>query len=219
MDADDELQPSAPGVPPGFPEPQPRWMSDSWSYSEPQGWQPRRPNQWNNYTEFKPDLRNWKTAPLDLTAMQPAFLAWQARAACVLSTNRPDVRRLLDWAVSCKTPIDASAAQKGALQADLCQWDDVTGVSVTLLDTMMHMIADSLIHDTKICGEGHGFELWRSLNARWHGRSDQVLQATLRAYITPTRCSRLLHTAPAVGRTSVLGAEGGGAGLGKSTSL
>ena len=112
---------------------------------------------------------------------------------CVLSTTRPDVRRLLDWAVSCKTPIDASAAQKGALQAELCQWDDVTGVSVTLLDTMMHMIADSLIHDTKICGEGHGFELWRSFNARWHGRSDQVLQATLRAYITPTRWSTPLQ--------------------------
>ena len=134
-------------------------MYDSWGYLEPQDWQPRRPGQWSHYTEFKPDLRNWKTAPLDLTVMQPAFLAWQARAACVLSTNRPDVRRLLDWALTCKTPIDASAAQKGALEVGLCHWDDVTNVSATLLDTMTHMIADSLIHDTKICGEGHGLEL------------------------------------------------------------
>ena len=69
----------------------------------------------------------------------------------------------------------------------------MTNVSATLLDTMTHMIADSLIHDTKICGEGHGVELWRNVNARWHGRSDQVLQAILRAYITPTRCSTPLQ--------------------------
>ena len=110
-------------------------------------------------------------------------------APCVLSGNRLDVRRLLDWALTCKTPIDAATAQTGARVAGLCYSDDVTNISIKLLDAMTLMMADSLIPVIKNCGEGHGLELWRSFAARWQGRSNQALAATLRAYITPARCA------------------------------
>ena len=72
------------------------------------------------------ELRNWKATPLDFTTKPESFLAWQHRAVSVLSGNRLDIRRLLDWALTCKAPIDATAAQTGARAVGLCQSDDVT---------------------------------------------------------------------------------------------
>ena len=107
MDVEDQLSQSATvgglssgqTAPPGF--------------SGPQGWQPRNPNgaswgstwqpRWSerSYAEFQVELRNWKAAPLDLTTKPESFLAWQHRAVSVLSGNRVDIRRLLDWTLTC----------------------------------------------------------------------------------------------------------------------
>ena len=48
--------------------------------------------------EFRVDVRNWKSAPLDLEAKPDGFLAWHDRALELLSGDRLDVRRLLLWA-------------------------------------------------------------------------------------------------------------------------
>ena len=101
MDANDELQPSAPGVPPGFPEPQtasqPAWQTP---YTVPADSRPT----WNGWqsqghvSEFRVDTRNWKAPNLDMDAKPKGFRAWQYRALVHLSGNRIDVRRLLLWA-------------------------------------------------------------------------------------------------------------------------
>ena len=49
-------------------------------------------------SEFRPDLRNWKEAQLDLSVKPEIFKAWQLRALRMLSDDRLDIRRLLDWA-------------------------------------------------------------------------------------------------------------------------
>ena len=114
--ADDELQRSAPGIPPGFPEPQPA--------SQP-AWQPWTYDNYassRSYTssEFRPDLRKWKEAQLDLSVKPEIFKAWQLRALRMLSDDRLDIRRRLDWAEKHDAPIDSAAAQIGAQKAGVC---------------------------------------------------------------------------------------------------
>ena len=106
-------------TPPGFSEP---------STASTPAWQPAW-QLWTNdnyassrsYTgsEFRPDLRNWKEAQLDLSVKPEIFKAWQLRALRMLSDDGLDIRRLLDWAEKHDTPIDSAAAQIGARHAGL----------------------------------------------------------------------------------------------------
>ena len=105
-------------------------------FSGPQGWQPNwdstrqsgRPE--SHSSEFKVDIRNWKSAPLDLDVKPEGFLAWRDRALVLLSGNRLDVRRLLQWAEKSSEPLDAAAERRGAQASGLV--DDVATVSFAL---------------------------------------------------------------------------------------
>ena len=120
------------------------------------------------------------------------FKAWQLRAMRMLSEDRPDVQRLLEWAETHNTTIDSAAAQLGAQVVDLHRCEDVQAISIKILNVLTSMVANSLIPATQSCGEGHGLEFWRSLAARWQGQSKQVVAATLCSFITPARCSKTL---------------------------
>lgn len=116
MDSD-SVSTSAPVVPPGFPEPQPASWQPAW-----QPWTYDNYASSRSYTgsEFRPDLRNWKEAQLDLNVKPEIFKAWQLRALRMLSDDRLDIRRLLDWAEKHDAPIDSAAAQDGARKAGFC---------------------------------------------------------------------------------------------------
>ena len=140
---------------------------------------------------YRPDLRHWKEAQLDLSLQPEAFKAWQLRAMRMLSEDRPDVQRLLEWAEAQGAAIDSNAAQLGARAVNFPHCEDVPAISIKILNVLTAMVANSLIPSTQACGTGHGLELWRSLAARWHGQSQQVLAATLAAFLTPKRCARI----------------------------
>ena len=133
-------------------------------------------------------MRNWKTANLDLFTNPEGFIALQYRALGMLSGNRTDVRRLLDWAEPKKAPIDAAMAQQGAEQVGLT--DDVGTVSYILFEAMKQMLADSMLNRARTCGD-NGLELWRALAAEYKGSSDQVLAAKAQSYQYPPRCATL----------------------------
>ena len=145
-----------------------------------------------NNSEFRPDLRNWKEAQLDLSAKPEIFGAWKSRALHVLSDDRSDIRLLLEWAEKQVDPIDAASAQLGAQKAGIGYWEDVQAISMKLLSVLTNMVANSLIPSTQACGSGHGLEFWRTLSARWHGQSQQVLAAMMSSYITPARSPTVL---------------------------
>ena len=87
-------------------------------------------------------MRNWKTANLDLFTNPAGFIAWPYRAIGMLSGNRTDIRRLLEWAELKKAVIDAAMAQQGAEQVGLT--DDVGTVSYIFFEAMTQMQADSM---------------------------------------------------------------------------
>ena len=147
-------------------------------FSAPQGWQPNwdstrqsgRPE--SHSSEFKVDIRNWKSAPLDLDVKPEGFLAWRDRALVLLSGNRLDVRRLLQWAEKSSEPLDAAAERRGAQASGLV--DDVATVSFALHGGLSFIVSDALLTHYRNCGDS-GLEFWRQLAARWHGNSQQVL--------------------------------------------
>ena len=141
--------------------------------------------------DFRVDLRNWKSAPLDLDAKPDSFLAWHDRALGLLSGNRLDVRRLLLWAEQRDTPIDALAEQDGARAAGLVH-DSVESVSFCLFEATKSLLSDSLLSRARSCGDGRGLELWRRLAAEWRGNAPQVLAAKCRRYTDPPKCTSLL---------------------------
>ena len=109
----------------------------------------------------------------------------------MLSEDRPDVQRLLEWAETHGSTIDSAAAQVGAHVADLQRCEDVQAISIKILNVLTAMVAKCLIPATQSCGSGHGLEFWRSLAARWQGQSQQVLAAALSSFITPRRCIKV----------------------------
>ena len=133
---------------------------------------------------FKVKLSDGKDYRLDFKTTPLSFQAWQERAIGVLSGDRLDVRKLLDWAAQCNTPIDAVAAEESARSVGLYYEDKVTDINIKLLDGIQGMIDDSLMSRSGNCGEGYGLELWRSLQAEWKGTGNQVLFARYRAFST-----------------------------------
>ena len=145
-------------------------------------------SDWRREKAFQVDMRNWKTANLDLFANPAGFSAWQYLAIGMLSGNRTDVRRLFEWAELNKALIDAAMAQQGAEQVGLT--DDVGTVSYILFEAMKQMLADSMLNRARTCGD-NGLQLWRALAAEYKGSSDQVLAAKAQSYQYPPRCATL----------------------------
>ena len=113
-------QTGIPGAnPPGFPGLQPTSQPMQWQYDH------HASSRSYNNSEFRPDLRNWKEAQLDLSAKPEIFGAWKSRALHVLSDDRSDIRLLLEWAEKQVDPIDAASAQLGAQKAGIGYWEDV----------------------------------------------------------------------------------------------
>ena len=81
--------------------------------------------------------------------------------------------------------------RRSARSVGFCYSDDVTAVNVKLLDAMASMMADSLLSRARTCGEGHGLELWCSLQAEWKGTGDQVLAARYQAFSFFIRCATI----------------------------
>ena len=107
-------QAGIPGAnPPGIPELQPTSQPMQWTYDN------HASSRSYNKSEFRPDLRKWKEAQLDLSVKPETFKAWQARALRVLSDDRPDILNLLNWAEKQAAPIDAASARIGAQMAGL----------------------------------------------------------------------------------------------------
>ena len=187
MDEDDTGSSSqARTRPPGISAaPAQRWTDSEWTARMAGG--PAR-SDWRREKTFQVDMRNWKTANLDLFANPAGFSAWQYRAIGMLSGNRTDVRRLLEWAELKKAPIDTAMAQQGAEQVGLT--DDVGTVSYILFEAMKQMLADSMLNRARTCGD-NGLELWRALAAEYKGSSDQVLAAKAQSYQYPPRCATL----------------------------
>ena len=186
----DKPQRSAPGVPPGFAEPQPA-SQPSWqpSYNTTTGW-----TNWNGWqpqghvSEFRVDTRNWKAANLDLDARLEGFDAWQNRALVHLSGNRLDVRRLLEWAEKHFGRIDSAAERRGAQETGLV--DDVAAVSFALHNGLSFLVSDALSLEGRTCSAS-GLEFWRRIAARWHGNAPQVLTAKVKKFSYPIRCANL----------------------------
>ena len=178
-----------------FPGASPRGIAEHQPASQPMQWTYDNHASSRSYTnsEFRPDLRNWKEAQLDLSVKPEIFKAWQLRALRVLSEDRLDIRRLLDWAEKHDTPIDSASAQLGAQKAGFCYWEDVQGISIKLLGVLTHMVANFLIPATQSCGEGHGLELWRSFAARWQAKATKLwpplCAATSHLHAAPAQCS------------------------------
>ena len=110
MDVDDPPSSTTAGFSEPWPASTPTWGSS---------WQTGRHDLRRWHAEFKPDLSGWKETKLDLNVNPQVFNAWQTLAISVLSSNRPDIRRLLNWAEKQNTPIDVAAAQTGAQEAGL----------------------------------------------------------------------------------------------------
>ena len=171
-------------------------------------WQSGRA-EWR-HSEFKVDLRNWKSAPLDLEVKPEGFLAWHDRALGLLSGNRLDVRRLLLWAGQSTVPLDTASERKGAHSVGLV--DDVAAVSLALLEAIKHLLADSLLGRARTCGDS-GLELWRRLAAEWRGNAPQVLAAKSRRFNAPTRCASMAKLWEALPLWEQLGRELAASGL------
>ena len=99
---------------PGAADPLGQWYNNEGAQHAAPVIPPGIPHSWEPSSRFSPDMRNWKEAQLDLSVKPENFKAWQLRAMRMLSEDRPDVQRLLEWAESQTHSIDAVAAQVGA---------------------------------------------------------------------------------------------------------
>ena len=100
--------------------------------------------------------------------VQPeAYLTWRDRALGHLAKDRPEIKRLLQWAEKQGGPIHEEEEKKGALEVGV---DKIGEVSYVLFEAIKYIINDNLLSRARISGEGRGLELWRRLHAEWEGR-------------------------------------------------
>ena len=113
----------------------------------PISWEPN-----GQQSKYSPDMRHWKEQQLDLNVKPENFKTWQLRAVRMLSEDRPDVQRLLEWAEAQTTSIDTAASQVGARTVGLQRCEDVQAISMKMLNLLTSMLANSLIAMTQACG-------------------------------------------------------------------
>jgi hypothetical protein len=130
--------------------------------------------------------KNWGNHKLlDLDVNPDGFVAWRERALGFLTTDRPDVRRLLVWAERQTGPITENDEVRGA--QDTFMMEDVDRVSYVVFEAVKSIMADALLARARACGEGRGLELWRRLHSEWRGSAPQVIAAKARRYQDPAR--------------------------------
>jgi hypothetical protein len=131
--------------------------------------------------------KNWGNHKLlDLDVNPDGFIAWRERALGFLTTDRPDVRRLLVWAERQTGPITENDEARGAREAFMME--DVDRVSYVVFEAVKSIMTDALLARARACGEGRGLELWRRLHSEWRGSAPQVIAAKARRYQDPARC-------------------------------
>jgi hypothetical protein len=134
-----------------------------------------------NDKKYKVDRKDWAdNKRLDLDTQPDGFTAWRERALGFLSSDRPDVRKLLLWAEAQSQPIGATEEHAGASEAGLR--DDPEHVSYVVFEGIKSIIADSLLSRARVCGDGRGLELWRKLHTEWKGSAPQVIAAKARKF-------------------------------------
>jgi hypothetical protein len=139
--------------------------------------------------EMRLDARGWGNSQpkLDIGVAVDTFQIWKDRTMMFLSRERPDVRRLLNWAEtqSKETLQDGIVAQAAYLGIS-----DLAGVEYALHDGIKMTINDSLLGRAHTCVE-RGCELWRALCAEWSGAAPQLQLAKARRYQDPPTCKNV----------------------------
>jgi hypothetical protein len=131
--------------------------------------------------------KNWGGHKLlDLDVNPDGFIAWRERALGFLTTDRPDVRKLLLWAEKQSGPITEAEEVRGARET--LMMEDVDRVSYVVFEAVKTIMTDALLGRARACGEGRGLELWRRLHSEWRGSAPQVVAAKARRFQDPTRC-------------------------------
>jgi hypothetical protein len=132
--------------------------------------------------------KNWGGHKLlDLDVNPDGFIAWRERALGFLTTDRPDVRKLLLWAERQPGTITEDDEVRGARET--LMMEDVDRVSYVIFEAVKSIMTDALLARARACGEGRGLELWRRLHSEWRGSAPQVIAAKARRYQDPARCS------------------------------
>jgi hypothetical protein len=150
--------------------------------------------------------KNWGGHKLlDLDVNPDGFIAWRERALGFLTTDRPDVRRLLLWAERQGGPIAEAEEIRGARETMMME--DVDRVSYVVFEALKSIMTDALLGRARACGEGRGLELWRRLHSEWRGSAPQVVAAKARRFQDPPRCSDIKKLWEALPTWEQLGSE------------
>jgi hypothetical protein len=123
---------------------------------------------------------------LDLDVNPDGFIAWREPALGFLTTDRPDVRKLLLWADHQPGTITEHEEQRGSAETQLKE--DVEHLSYVVFEAVKTIMTDALLARARACGEGRGLELWRRLHSQWRGSAPQVIAAKARRFQDPVRC-------------------------------
>jgi hypothetical protein len=150
--------------------------------------------------------KNWGGHKLlDLDVNPDGFIAWRERALGFLTTDRPDIRRLLLWAERQGGPISEVEEIRGARETMMME--DVDRVSYVVFEALKSIMTDALLGRARACGEGRGLELWRRLHSEWRGSAPQVVAAKARRFQDPPRCSDIKKLWEALPTWEQLGSE------------